>query len=594
LSPSPAKPRRAEESFDLNSCKALTRAFPLARQRSVPMPTRSLAAAFLALVFTAACSTTQTNAPVAPRSNASDAAAAITAESLAARVRFLSDDLLEGRAPGTRGDRLARLYIATEMAAIGLQPAAPNGGWEQLVPLVGVTSTLPRGWDFVRGRKRLRLRAGDDFVVASGVVADDVKVHDAEVVFVGYGIQAPEYGWDDFKGADLHGKVLLFLNDDPDWDPQLFAGKRRLYYGRWTYKYESAARQGALGAIVLHTEASAGYPWQTVQTSFSGEISRLPGGERPALQVEAWITEDAATRLVALAGHRLAELVGRARSRDFTPVSLGVSTSLQLHNRVRRYESANVLGMLPGIDPARRGELVVYTAHHDHLGMKRGPSGEVQIYNGALDNAAGVAQLLAVAQAFRALPAPPARSILFAAVAAEEQGLLGSAYLVAHPPVPPARMAADLNIDGANIWGPTRDVAEVGYGKSTLDRFTVAAAARQGRVLTDEPFPERGSFYRSDQFNFARAGVPSLFLHPGIDFVGRPAGWGSEHLEAWIEEHYHQPSDDFGPDWNLDGMVQDTRLLFAVGRAVADSAAMPQWNAGDEFEAIRQRSLAEQ
>jgi Zn-dependent M28 family amino/carboxypeptidase len=410
------------------------------------------------------------------------------------------------------------------------------------------------------------------------------------VVFVGYGIQAPEYQWDDFKGADLRGKTLLMLNNDPDWDSQLFAGRRRLYYGRWTYKFESAARQGAAAAIVIHTDESAGYPWQTVQTSWSGESSYLPRAPDGAVAVQAWLTQGAANRLVALAGMDLDQLTRAARARSFAPIPLGVRTALELRNAVRRFETANVLGLLPGRDAVQRDNVVILTAHHDHLGAKE-MNGERVVYNGAVDNAAGVAQLLAIARAFRALPAAPRRSVLFAALGAEEAGLLGSAYYARQPTFPAGRIMANLNFDGGNIWGRTTDIAGVGFGKSTLDRYVALAAAAQGRQFTDEAFPEQGSFYRSDQFNFAKIGVPAVFLRPGISFVGRPEGWGRQQTDAWIARHYHQPSDDFDPGWNLDGMVDDARLAFHVAHMIAESTEVPAWVPGDEFAAVRAQAL---
>jgi Zn-dependent M28 family amino/carboxypeptidase len=512
---------------------------------------------------------------------------AIDAATLAAPIRFLADDALEGRGPGTRGDALARLYLATSLELLGLEPAF-GGGFEQPVELLGVTTRVPRTWTFVSGGKRAALESGRDFVASSGVASPRAAIDDAELVFAGYGIEAPELAWDDFKGADLRGKVLLLLNDDPDWDPALFGGKQRLYYGRWTYKLESAASRGAVGAIVLHTTPSAGYPWQTVQASFNGESSRLASDPRGrGLEIEAWIAEDAARCLAALAGHELDELIAAARSRDFRPVALGITTSLALDNEVRRYGSANVGAVLRGRDPSLRDDVVVYTAHHDHLGIKEDESGEPAIYNGALDNAAGVAQLLAIARAFVALPEQPRRSVLFLAVAAEEQGLLGSEHFVAHPPVPVERLVANLNIDGGNVFGQTSDLGVVGLGKSDLDDPLAAAAAAQGRTLAGDPFPDRGMFYRSDQFNFARAGVPALFPQPGVKYIGRPPEWGRERAEAWIERHYHQPSDDYDPAWELSGMVDDARLLFRAGLLVADADRAPSWRPDDEFARLR-------
>jgi Zn-dependent M28 family amino/carboxypeptidase len=512
----------------------------------------------------------------------------VTTGVVAAPIRFLADDALEGRGPGTRGDVLTRLYLGTTFQLLGLEPGFADGAYEQPIELLGVITHAPHSWTFRSNGRRESLSGATDFVVSSGIAAPHATIADAEVVFAGYGIQAPEYGWDDFKGADLRGKVLLLLNDDPDWDPALFAGTRRLYYGRWTYKFESAARQGAVGAIIVHTPKSAGYPWQTVQTSWSGENSRL--AESPAgrgLTVEAWMTEAAVRRLTALAGRDLDALVASARARDFKPVPLGITTSLALDNDVRRYATANVGALLRGRDAKLADEVVVYSAHHDHFGIKTSPDGKREIYNGALDNAAGVAQLLAVARAFKALPEPPRRSILFLAVAAEEQGLLGSEAFVKHPPVPVSRLVANLNLDGGNVLGRTTDVGVVGLGKSSIDEHLSAAAASQGRVVADDPFPDRGMFYRSDQLNFARAGVPALFPRPGLLYVGRSPEWGREQADAWEESNYHQPSDDWDPSWDLTGMVDDARLLFRTGLSVADADVAPAWRPGDEFAGVR-------
>lgn len=526
---------------------------------------------------------------VAPASDAvARAEQAITSPVLAAPIRFLADDALEGRGPGTRGDQLTRLYLGSTLGLLGLAAPFPGGSYEQEVELLGVITRAPDRWSFRGGARTTVLDDGEDFVASSGVAAPHAAIRDAELVFAGYGIQAPEFDWDDFKGADLRGKVLLLLNDDPDWDPALFGGTRRLYYGRWTYKFESAARQGAVGAIIVHTPRSAGYPWQTVRTSWTGENSRLaeaPQGR--GLAVEAWITDAAARRVSALAGRDLDRMVAAARSRDFVPVPLGITTSLALENEVRRYATANVGGLLRGSDPRLADEIVVYSAHHDHFGIKTSPDGRREIYNGALDNAAGVAQMLAIARAFAALPVAPRRSVLFLAVAAEEQGLLGSEFFVKHPPVPVSRLVANLNVDGGNVFGRTTDIGVVGLGKSSLDDHLAAAARAQGRTVADDPFPDRGMFYRSDQLNFARAGVPALFPRPGVLYVGQPAEWGREKVDAWIERNYHQASDDWDPSWDLEGMVDDARLLFRTGLSVADADAAPHWHPGDEFAAAR-------
>lgn len=523
---------------------------------------------------------------------AHEAARVIDRDTLRAPIRFLSDDLLAGRGPASEGDRLTQLYLATQMEFMGLQPGAPDGGWLQPFDVVGITSHAPETWTFEKGGEQAGFARSTEFVAFSGVQEPKASLAGAEVVFVGYGIEAPEYDWDDFKGADLEGKVLLMLNNDPDWDPELFAGKTRLYYGRWTYKYESAARQKAAGAIVIHTTPSAGYPWQVVETSWSGTQFELPAAGEPRLQVAGWLTGDAAGRLAALAGHDLAKLTEAARKRDFQPVPLGVTTSLSLDNEIERVETANVMGLLPGGDPELSKQVVVFTAHHDHLGVAADKDGDA-IYNGALDNAAGTSQLLAIAKAMTELPEPPKRSLLFLFVAAEEQGLLGSEFYATHPSFLPGRIAANLNFDGGNIWGPTRDVTLIGMGKSTLDQVAQQVSTAQGRTLKADQFPDKGFYYRSDQFNFAKIGVPALYFDTGTDFVGRPEGWGEERIEQWTEVHYHQPSDELEPDWDFDGMIQDALLGFYAGLIIADDEAIPMYNPGDEFEAARKAALAE-
>jgi Zn-dependent M28 family amino/carboxypeptidase len=525
------------------------------------------------------------------RAAAEASARCIHASALAGPIRYLADDLLEGRGPGTRGDDLARGYIVSSMQLIGLEPGAPDRQWEQPVDLVGVTTIAPESWKFSVGEDQTALVPTTDFVAFSGEAVPEVEVGPAELVFAGYGIEAPEFGWDDFKGANLRGKILLLLNDDPDWDPDVFGGKRRLYYGRWTYKFESAARHGAAGAIILHTEASAGYPWKTVVTSFGGESSRLADVREPSVRVKAWVTREAAERLVRLGGHDLERLVESARSRSFRPVPLGVETSLRLESHLRQYRTANVVGLLRGRDRKLSQQVVVLTAHHDHLGTRDREDGEREIFNGAMDNASGVATLLVVANAFQSMPEPPRRSILFVATAAEEQGLLGSSWFVSHPTVPPSRMAAAINFDGGNLWGRARDVQAVGFGRSTLDQFALAAATRQHRTYDGEEFPDRGYFYRSDHFSFARAGVPSIQLKGGTTYIGRPLGWGPQQVDLWMERHYHQPTDDWDPSWDMSGLVDDARLGFDVALSVAEADEMPQWKPGDEFESARRRWL---
>ncbi len=532
--------------------------------------------------------------PLALPPGSDQATAAITAADLTRIVRKLAGDELEGRAPASRGDVEARRAIAQELAALGLEPGGKDGSWEQPFSLLGITAESPKTW-IVSGKdgREVQLAHWEEWIAGSGVQAETTAIADAELVFVGYGITAPEYGWDDFKGMDLQGKVLVMLNNDPDWDPALFAGNRRLYYGRWKYKYESAARQGAVGAILLHTDASAGYPWQVVQSSWGGEQFELAAGAEPQLKIWAWATESAGQKLCALAGHQLGDLVTAAKRKDFHPVSLGIRTSLVLPSRIRRgLETANVLGLLRGSDPQLSQQVVIYTAHHDHLGRGKPNASGDDIYNGARDNASGVAQVLATAKAFRALPRAPRRSILFLLVAGEEQGLLGSAYYAANPTFAAGRIAANVNFDAGNIWGRTRDLIFLGRGKSSLDPLVEAAAAQQGRIVVDDPQPDRGFFYRSDQFSFAKIGVPALYLDGGNDFRDDPQGKIKQQAEAWEAAHYHQPSDEIDASWNLAGMVEDTQAGFWCGLAVAEADALPSWNPGDEFAAARAAALA--
>jgi Peptidase family M28 len=534
-------------------------------------------------------------APVAARVSPAESAAAaeIRAERIRADVRYLASDLLEGRGPATRGDRLAQAYVAARMEAIGLEPAGDAGSFLQAVDLVGVTTHVPERFAFRRGDDALALRESDDFVAFSGV-EPETRVR-GDVVFVGYGIQAPEFDWDDYKGADLAGKVLLMLNNDPEDDPRVFGGKARLYYGRYDYKYAMAAKMRAVGALLIHTDASAGYKWQVVQTGWAAgrERFQLPAPSTPTPALRGWLTEDASRRVARFGGQDLEALRAAAQRRDFRPVALGVSLDAAMNAEVEAKRTGNVIGRLPGSDPVLAGEAVLYTAHHDHLGLvSDAKPGEDAVFNGALDNASGVAGMLAVAEAMTTLKTAPRRGMFFAAVGAEEQGLLGSEFLAAHPPVPPGRLAANLNIDGLNIYGRTRDVVLVGLGKSNLDDRLRALAAMQGRVVIPDPFPDKGFFYRSDQLNFARIGVPAAYADAGMDVIGKPPGWGRAQQLDYEAQHYHQVSDELR-DWDLEGAVEDLRLFFHLGVQVANATRMPAWKPGDEFEAARKKALAE-
>ena len=533
----------------------------------------------------------ETAAVGSPNLTAEQAAEEITGDYMRSIVVEISDDRYEGRGPGSEGDAMARAYLAKRMEELELEPAAEDGSWEQPFDLVGVNSSQPDSWTFEGHGQSLTLKQWDQFIVGGGIQEARAELDGAELVFVGYGIQAPEYDWDDYKGVDLTGKVLVMMNNDPDWDPDLFGGETRLWYGRWDYKYLSAARQGAAGAIIIHTSPSAGYPFQVVQTSWTGVQFELPAGDEPRSQVKAWVTEDSARELIAMAGLDLDELREAAYNRDFQPVPLGITTSIGMDVEITRVQSANILGLIPGSDPELKDEVVIYTAHHDHLGIGTPNEDGDVIYNGAMDNATGVAQVLAIAKAIKALPEAPRRSILVNLVGAEEQGLLGSEYYAANPTFAPGKIAANLNYDGGNIWGHTHDVTFVGLGKSTVDEIVTMIAEEQGRVVKPDQFSDKGYFYRSDQFSFAKIGVPAMYLDTGTDFVDRPPEWGREQQNHYTEVNYHQPTDEYDPSWTFDGMVDDALLGYWTGLAIANADDMPTWNAGDEFEAARIEAL---
>ena len=520
------------------------------------------------------------------------AKAQITPHALRAPIRFLASDDLEGRGPATRGDALARLYLSAELESLGYQPGGEGGSWEQPVDLVSVTARLPAAWSFTTKSGSVDLKWSDDYIAGSGVQLPSAEIRDAGLVFVGYGIEAPEYKWDDFKGADVKGKILVMLNNDPDWDPKLFAGNARLYYGRWGYKYESAARHGAAGVIIVHTTPSAGYPWQVVQSSWGGAQFELPAENEPRIQLKAWATEDAVRRLLKAGGADLDRLVKAAKSRSFKPVPIDLRTSIKFENQISRVRSANVAGLLPGSDPKLKDEVVIYSAHHDHFGIGDADKTGDRIYNGAEDNAAGCAQVLAIARAMAALPQRPRRSVLMLFVAGEEQGLLGSKYYSLHPTFAPGKIAANINYDGGNYRGRTRDLTQIGAGKSSLDAIAKALVEKQGRKLVPDQFPDKGYYYRSDQFSLAKIGVPALYFDNGYDYLDKPTGWGKHQHEEWTEHVYHQPSDQLDDTWVFDGMIEDAMIGFGAGWIVAQADEMPTWNPGDEFEAARKKAIA--
>lgn len=499
-----------------------------------------------------------------------------------AHLRFLASDLLEGRAPATRGGRLATEYIADQFRALGLEPAGSNGSYFQPVALVGMTPQPTLDFGYRDTRDSLSYR--DDFVAWAEKPDSDIAAS-GELVFVGYGIRAPEWQWDDYKAMDLHGKVLLMLVNDPGLvDSTVFLGKILTYYGRWTYKLEEAARQGAAGAILVHTPESATYPWEVVRGSWSVEQFKLDVAHSPTLAFAGWVTEGAARAALAKAGLNLDSLSRAAARRDFRPVATGIQASARIHSTLRRVPSENVVARLPGRDPRLASQAVLITAHWDHKGIGPVIRGD-SIYNGAEDNASGIAALLGAAKAIVAMPRT-ARSIVFVATTAEESGLLGSEGYVAQPIIPLVQTAAVLNLDVTNTRGATRDIAALGMDRSTLGPEFEAAARAEGLTVKAQP-DVRGAFFRSDHFPFARAGVPALSIEPGLDFVGRPLGWGKEQADLYNAQRYHQPSDEYQPSFRYAGMAQEVRVTVRTARAVANDATLPRWLPSSEFQRPR-------
>lgn len=516
----------------------------------------------------------------------------ISESALRAHIKFLSDDRLEGRGTGARGGELAALYAAEQFEAMGLKGAGANGSFWQPVSLVGVKADPTTQLRISGANGSESYKFADDFVAFTGAQTERVSVN-AELVFVGYGIDAPEQRWNDYKGPaeDYRGKILVMLVNDPPAtkeEPNLFGGRTLTYKGRWTYKYEEAARRGAVGAILLHTNESAGYPWSVVRTSNGSwrfDIARGLGDDTPFLKMRSWMTDDAAHRMMQLAGLDLDELRKQAATRAFKPVKLNLNASIDLNSEVKRVEAPNVAAMLPGRDPKLRDEYVVYSAHWDHFGIGAPDKTGDTIYNGALDNATGVASVLEIARVLTSLPAAekPRRSILFLITTAEEQGLLGSEWYSRHPLVPVTRTAADINLDSMNILGPTHDFVPLGAERSSLKAVVDAIARERGLRISPDPRPEQGSFYRSDHFPFAKVGVPSISLKEGDDYIGHPKGWGEKKFKEYNEAHYHQPSDEYHDDWDFRGMIQEADFALAIGRRVADMNAMPKFNPDDEF-----------
>jgi len=519
------------------------------------------------------------------------AAGTITAEGLAQGIQDLSADSMGGRAPSSWGEERTVRYLTERFEAVGLEPG--NGSsWVQEVPLVSLTPDPVMG-AVIRGRGTVnRLQYGSDYVAVTERLVGEISLEDSPLVFAGYGIVAPEYGWNDYEGLDARGKTVIVLVNDPGYatgDTAVFNGKSMTYYGRWTYKYEEAARQEAAGVLVVHQTAPASYPWAVVRAGWTGpQFMLAERGDEPLAAMEGWLSEETARTVFAQAGLDFDSLAAEAAAPGFVPRELGLDLSLTLRNEIARSTTRNVLGLLRGSE--RPDELVIYTAHWDHLGTD--PSlGSDSVYNGALDNASGTSGLIRMAAAFGALTEKPARSVLFMAVGAEEQGLLGAAYYASHPVYPLESTVATIHMDGLNIWGPTADITVVGYGMSELDDLLGAAAAAAGRTLSPDPAPERGSYYRSDHFEFAKRGVPSLYPDAGIQDLAHGEAWARERRDEYTSEHYHKPSDEYDPAWNLDGAVQDLRLMFAVGHELATDDLWPNWRRGTEFRTVRDEML---
>lgn len=538
----------------------------------------------VALVSIVSASTAQAQTDGAP--------SRITPQEIDAHLRFLSSDLLEGRAPATRGGRIAEEYIATQLQALGVKPGVGDSSYFQRVPIDVVKADPATIKVTASGKANANLRFTDDVVVWPGSATDASSAH-GELVFVGYGATAPEYRWDDFKGTDVRGKVLLVLVNDPpatSSEPNLFGGKAMTYYGRWTYKYEEAERRGAAGMLIVHTTERAGYPWHVVVNSNSTEhrlLLRDPAAPAP-IGVRGWITDSAAIALLAQAGLSMTDLRRLAESRDFRPVSTGIIIDATMRNSLRHMSANNVIGVVRGIDPKVRDEYVAYSAHWDHFGIGPVVNGD-SIYNGAVDNASGVASVLTIAHA-AAEGVKPRRSQLFVFVTAEESGLLGSAYFGEHPTVPASKIVAALNMDIVPLNGRVRDLNVIGDNKSSLGPALAQLVKSEGIRLSPDAHPEQGHFYRSDHFSFAKAGIPSVSIGGGVDYIGRPAGWGLMQSEDYTANRYHQPSDEYRSDFDLSGAAQLAEIVYRFGVSLGNARTVPTWNADAEFRAARDAS----
>jgi len=559
------------------------------------MMPRSFARLSVTLLVVASACQSKTDAPPATAAAEpvpAEAVAAIDTGTLMRHIRVLSNDSLMGRQPGSAGEDKTVAYLESQFKSIGLKPGNTDGTYIQKVPMVGITVKGAPTLTFAKGGTKKDLKWRDDYVAWTKHVAPSASLDKSELVFVGYGTEAPEFKWDDFKGMDVAGKTLVMLvNDPPLADTTQFGGKRMTYYGRWTYKYDQGMKHKAAGVLLVHETERAGYPFAVVQGKTAEQFDLVtPDKNMSRSAVEGWITLDQAKALFAMSGQNFDSLKARAATSAFKPVPLGVTATVKLDNTLRTVDSRNVVAKVEGSDPALKDEYVIYTAHWDHFGIGAKVNGD-SIYNGAADNASGVAGLLATAKAFAAMKTPPKRSILFLSVTAEEQGLLGSQYYAVTPIYPLAKTLAVINMDALNQWGLTNDVTVIGLGSSELDDYASAAAAEQKRTLRPDAEPEKGFYYRSDHFNFAKVGVPAFDPEAGVDFIGKPAGYGMKMRDEYTANDYHKPSDEIKPGWDLSGAVQDLDLFLAMGYRIANAAKYPEWRVGNEFRAAREKQL---
>jgi Zn-dependent M28 family amino/carboxypeptidase len=525
------------------------------------------------------------------------AAQAIDGEELLTRITDLAADSMEGRAPGTPGEEKTVTYLTRAFQSLGLEPGNPDGTYIQNVDLIGYESRPTVA--FTAGGRTIPARFPNEYVASSRHDRPKTTVENSEIVFVGYGVVAPEYGWDDYKGVDVTGKTILMLVNDPavkssgdtsQLDTAMFKGDAMTYYGRWTYKYEIASEKGAAAALIVHETGPAGYPYSVVEGSFSREQFDVPSpnaGDR--VPVEGWLSLRKAIDLIRAAGYDFDSLKTAAARKDFRPVTLNARASFDIDIDVRRIQSKNVVAKLPGSELP--DEYVVYTAHWDHLGRDTTAEGD-QIFNGALDNASGTASLLEIAQAFTTLETPPRRSILFLAVTAEEKGLLGAKYYATNPLYPLDHTVANINMDGINQWGSTSDLTVIGLGNSTLDDVLSRVLTTENRTIRPDAEPEKGFYYRSDHFEFAKEGVPALYIDAGTEFIGKDSTYGMQKRDEYTNADYHAMSDEVKPDWDLSGAIDDARVLFRVGYIVAQTPEIPEWKAGTEFKAKRDSVMA--